>query len=181
MDDKKIIELFFQRSEKAITELMNKYGRLSRSLAQGILRIEEDCEECLNTACMRIWSAIPPKNPENLGGYFCRIVRNIAISEYQRAKKRSENETDTELYEIIPDSRSVELSYESKRISEFINEFLEKQNKKNRHIFVSRYYLGMPLTVIGDSLSMSESAVKSRLHRMRCELKVFLQERGVEI
>lgn len=28
MDDKNIIELFFMRSEQAIAELMNKYGRL---------------------------------------------------------------------------------------------------------------------------------------------------------
>lgn len=181
MNDKGIIRLFFERSEKAITELLNKYGRLSRSLARGMLLSEEDCEECINTACMRVWSAIPPKIPENLGGYFCRIVRNIAISEYHRSKKRAENETETELYEIIPDTRTVELLYESERISELINEFLKKQNKKNRRIFVSRYYLSLSLSAIGGSLGMSESAVKSRLYRIRCELKKFLQERGVEI
>lgn len=181
MEDKNIIELFFERSEKGITELMNKYGRLSRSLVKGILHREEDCEECLNTACMRIWNAIPPKRPENLGGYFCRIVRNTAISEYYRDKKRSENETDTELYEIIPDGSTVEHIYEAKIISGLINEFLGKQNKKNRHIFVSRYYLSLSLSAIGDTLGMSESAVKSRLHRIRLQLKEFLQERGVEV
>lgn len=181
MEDKNIIELFFERSEKAITELLNKYGRLSRSLAQGILLSEEDCDECMNTACMRMWNAIPPKKPENLGGYFCRIVRNIAISEYHRDKKRAENETETELYEIIPDTRTVELEYEAGRISGLLNEFLEKQNKKNRRIFVSRYYLNLSLSAISSSMGMGEGAIKSRLYRMRAELKDFLQERGVEI
>lgn len=181
MEDITIIDMFFERSEKAISMLLDKYGRFGRKLAQGILRSEEDTEECINTACMRIWNAIPPKRPENLGGYFCRIIRNIAVTEYKKERKRMENEADAELYEIIPDGSTVENQYEAKIISELINEFLGGLNKKNRTIFISRYYLGMSLLSIGDSLGMSEGAVKSRLHRLRTDLKKFLQERGVEL
>ena len=181
LEDKDIVELFFNRSEKAITEMMDKYGRLCHGVARGVLRSEEDSEECLNTACMRIWNAIPPKRPEKLGGYFCRIVRNIAINEYHRNKKRTDNETDTELCEIIPAERTVEIEYDAQEISRLINEFLEKHKKKNRQIFVSRYYMGTSLSVIGDMLGMSESAVKSRLHRIRDGLRAYLIERGIDI
>ncbi len=181
MDDKNIIGLFFRRSEKAITELMNKYGRLCRKIAQGILMNSEDCEECVNSACLRMWNAIPPKNPENLGGYFCRTVRNLALTEYHKSKQRSDNEAEAELYEIIPDSLTVEKQFEANRISGLINEFLDGQNKKNRQIFVSRYFLSLSLSDIGDSLNMSEGAIKSRLFRIRADLKVYLTERGVEV
>ncbi len=181
MDDKNITELFFKRSEQAITELMKKYGRICLKCANGILYSAEDSEECVNSACMKMWNAIPPKNPENLGGYFIRAVRNIAISTYRKEKSRSENELDNELFEIIPDSNTLEKQYDSNRISELINEFLEKEKKKNRSIFVSRYYLNLSLSDIGESLGMSESAVKSRLHRIRTDLRKFLTERGVEI
>ena len=47
MDDRKIIELFFERDEKAISEIEKKYGGLCRSVASNILAMREDVEECL--------------------------------------------------------------------------------------------------------------------------------------
>lgn len=130
---------------------------------------------------MKIWNAIPPKNPENLGGYFCRIVRNSAISAYRKEKCHSENELDNELSEIIPDSLTVERQSEANYIAELMNEFLNGQKKKNRQIFVSRYYLNLSLSEIGNGAGITEAAVKLRLFRMRSDLKKFLTERGVEI
>lgn len=37
MDDSKIIELFFARSEQAILELSNKYGAICSKIADNIL------------------------------------------------------------------------------------------------------------------------------------------------
>ncbi len=48
MDDEKIIELYFERSEDAITETDRKYGECCRNTAYGILGSREDSEECTN-------------------------------------------------------------------------------------------------------------------------------------
>ncbi len=181
MNDKNIVELFFQRSERGISELMKKYGRLCLKTAQGILDNREDSEECVNSACMKLWEAIPPQCPENLGGYFCTTVRNLAISDYRKRKTRLEQQIEDELFEIIPDTTNIERQYDADVISGYLNEFLSKQKKKNRVIFVSRYYLNYSLLDIAKSFGMSESAVKSRLFRIRTDLKKFLTERGVEL
>ena len=47
MDDKQIIDLYFQRSETAITETARKYGAFCHKIALNILSIREDAEECI--------------------------------------------------------------------------------------------------------------------------------------
>ena len=42
MEDEKIIELFFERSEQAIRALDMKYGKICRSLSYNIVNSRED-------------------------------------------------------------------------------------------------------------------------------------------
>ena len=58
MEDSRIIELFFARDEKAISETHVKYGRYCYSIAYNILAVNEDCEECVNDTLMKAWNAV---------------------------------------------------------------------------------------------------------------------------
>lgn len=82
LDDRKIIELFFERSEQAIVELSNKYGSVCTKVAFNILNNKQDTEECVNDAYLGTWNTVPPQNPNPLLSYVCRIVRNLAIKRY---------------------------------------------------------------------------------------------------
>lgn len=66
MDDLCILELYAERSEAAVRQTDEKYGRYCRRIAYDILQSDEDAEECVNDAYMRAWNSIPPKKPENL-------------------------------------------------------------------------------------------------------------------
>ena len=48
MDDKEIVDLYWQRSERAIPETEAKYGAYCRRIAGNLLASPEDAEECLN-------------------------------------------------------------------------------------------------------------------------------------
>ena len=48
MDDKQIIDLFWERSETAISETAKKYGRYCHYIAFNVLHNDEDSEECVN-------------------------------------------------------------------------------------------------------------------------------------
>lgn len=63
MEDAQIIELFFARSEDAVSELDKKYGKLCHKLADNILASAQDAEECVNDAYLSAWNAIPPQHP----------------------------------------------------------------------------------------------------------------------
>ena len=78
MDDSTIIELFFARSEQAIRELDDKYGKVCHSLSYNILNSRQDAEECVNDAYLGTWDAIPPARPNPLLAFLCKIVRNLS-------------------------------------------------------------------------------------------------------
>lgn len=90
LDDRKIIELFFERSEQAIIELSNKYGSVCSKVAFNILNNTQDTEECVNNAYLGTWNTIPPQNPNPLLSYVCRIVRNLAIRSIIQIRRQRE-------------------------------------------------------------------------------------------
>ena len=71
MTDEQIIELFFERSEQAISELDGKYGKVLRNLSYNILNNRLDVEECVNDSYLGVWNVIPPKRPNPLLTFIC--------------------------------------------------------------------------------------------------------------
>lgn len=118
MDDIKIIDLFFARSELAIEALDSKYGTTCHNLSRSILKDQQDAEECVNDAYLGVWNAIPPHRPNPLSVFVCKIVRNISIMRYRAntALKRNSNYdlTMEELENCLSSSVSVEDSLEEK-------------------------------------------------------------------
>ena len=53
IDDEKIIDLFFERSEQGIRELDNKYGAVCHNLSYNIVNNRQDAEECVNDGLLR--------------------------------------------------------------------------------------------------------------------------------
>ena len=112
IDDEKIIELFFERSEQAIRELDIKYGKICHNLSYNIVNSRQDAEECVNDAYLGAWNAIPPVRPNPLLSYIVKIVRNISLKIYWRkeAAKRSGHYTIAleEIEGCIADQKTVE-------------------------------------------------------------------------
>ena len=93
MLDEQIIELFFERSEQAISELDGKYGKVLRNLSYNILNNRLDVEECMNDSYLGVWNVIPPERPNSLLTFICKIVRNISIKKYHAKTAAKRNST----------------------------------------------------------------------------------------
>ena len=65
-DEQQILELFTARDEAALTVLAEQYGGACRKIAAQILGSEQDAEEILNDALLRMWNTIPPHRPVSL-------------------------------------------------------------------------------------------------------------------
>lgn len=183
MDDRLIVDLYFARSEKAISETDKKYGRYCRCIASNILHSDTEAEECVDDAYMNTWSAIPPERPNSLRAFVGRITRNLALNRYEhkRAQKRYagiEAALD-EIEELI--SAPEESIVDTMALRDSINEFLGRTTRKSRIIFVKRYWYLASIKEIADEIGASESSVKVSLHRTRCELKEFLEKKGITI
>ena len=185
MDDIKIIDLFFARSELAIEALDGKYGAICHNLSRSILKDQQDAEECVNDAYLGVWNAIPPHRPNPLSVFVCKIVRNISIMRYRAntALKRNSNYDSTmeELEDCLASSALVEDSLEEKELISIIEDFLRGLSQENRVIFLRRYWYGESLEAIAAGLGCSGGKVKSSLFRTRGKLKAYLEEEGVAL
>lgn len=63
MNDQKIIELFWERHESAISVTAEKYGKYCHTIAYNILFNHFDAEECVNDTYLGAWNSIPPQKP----------------------------------------------------------------------------------------------------------------------
>ena len=90
MEDGRIIELYWERDQRAIPETDGKYGRMLHGISWNLLRSREDAEECVNDTYLRAWEAIPPARPGALRNWLGQITRNLSLDRWKRlrAEKR---------------------------------------------------------------------------------------------
>ena len=185
MEEKQIIQLFYERSEKAIIELSNKYGYLCKNIAENILRNKQDSEECVNDAFLGVWNTIPPQKPTSLKAYVLKIVRNQAIKKYHSntaIKRNSQYDVALdELHNCFPIVSSIECEVDEKELTKIINEFLEDLPKTERVMFVKRYWFSASITEIAEDFNVNNHYVSVKLSRIRDKLKKRLMEEGFKL
>ena len=184
MDDKQIIELYNERSETAISETAEKYGKYCYTIAYHILYNEQDSEECVSDTYLKTWETIPPQYPNKLSAFLGKITRNLALNRhrYYIREKRGYGQVVLaleELQECIPDSNKVEQAIEDKYLIEVLNRFLYDLPVEKRMIFLRRYWYLSSIQEIARDYEISESKVKMTLLRVRNKLKQILEKEGI--
>ena len=185
MEDSKIIELYWARSENAISETDTKYGKLCRYIAMNILFCVEDSEECVNDTYLGVWNAIPPQKPDKFSAFISKITRNLALKKFEfiNAAKRNPEAVVSlaELEECVSGKDCVENELEYRRIEKAISDFLWKQNIYKRTVFIRRYWYFEPIDSICKRCGFSRSKVVSMLHHTRLKLREYLESEGIEL
>ena len=184
MDDSRIIELYFERSESAVAESEKKYGRYCGTIAMNILGNREDSEECVSDTWLRAWNAIPPAKPRFLKAFLGKITRNLALNllEKNRASKRGGGEGTAvldELEEGVADSGAATWSADRYVLTETLKRFLKDLPEERRVIFVRRYWYMQPVKEIAEDMGIGESKVKMTLLRTRKALAEELGKEGI--
>jgi len=185
MEDRDIIALYWDRSEAAIRETQQKYGKYCYAIAYSILYSHEDAEECVNDTYLGVWNAIPPTRPHSLYAFVCRIVRNISLTRYyhDKAKKRNRSVEISleEIGDFLSDGDFCDRELEKEELRHMLEEWLYSLNEENRYIFIRRYwYMDDPERISGE-LGLTKAAVYLRIDRMKKNLKEYLTQKGVLI
>lgn len=184
MNDLEIIELYFERDEKAIKETDVKYGRLCHSIANNILNNEQDAEECVNDTYIGVWNAIPPARPNNFMSFVCKITRNLSLKRIETMTRQKRSATTVisldELAEILPDE-NISSGVSDGDIAKAISDFLRNENVDVRNVFMRKYYFFDSVVDIAERFGFTESKVKSMLFHTRKKLKEYLIKEGIEI
>ena len=184
MTDSQIIALFWERNEDAIQETDAVYGHKLYTISDKILHSLQDAEESVSDTYMKAWETIPPQKPNYFFAYLAKICRNFSLRriEWNAAEKRNAEIVTliTEMEACIPD-RSYERKLEGEELGRILNRFLDSISLDSRLIFMRRYWYTDSIQEIASRYHMSQSKVKTQLHRTRNKLQLFLESEGIYV
>lgn len=182
MTDKEIIDLYLQRNEQAVKETESKYSAYCFRIANNILSIPEDAEECVNDTWISAWNKIPPVIPRSLKAFLGKLIRDISLSRYREnhAQKRYNGMEIIldELEECIPSEFDVQQNLERQELSDHINNWLDSLSHGDRVLFVKRYYYGDSVKSLAKLQGCTENQMAQRMLKLRNNLKSFLVAKG---
>ena len=186
MEDLEIVELYWQRDERAIKETSNKYEKYCYSIAYNILHNSEDSKECINDTYLETWEAIPPAHPYVLSTFVGKITRRLSINKWKSlsAEKRGGGEYPLsldELEECVADNRSIKDEIDVAFLTDLINKFLSERKEIERKVFVCRYWYFDSIGEISLRFGFTQSKVKMMLKRTRDELREYLEKEGISV
>ena len=186
MDDRRIVELFLERSEEAILETDIKYGRYCHRIAFNVLGNDEDSEECVNDAYMRAWGSIPPNEPDSMASYIGRITRNLALDKLRQKQSDKRGNGDVpvvldELAECVSGHDELERRQDSAEIAAAIDSFLDELNSVERGVFMRRYWMMEPIADVANRYDISVSKTTTMLFRLRNRLKKHFMKEGIPL
>ena len=183
MDDRRIVDLYWQRNESAISETAAKYGQYLYSISYQILINAEDAEECVNDTYSDAWNCMPPHRPSVLSSFLGKITRRISIDLWRknRAEKRGGGEIPValdELEECVSGTGSIEAEIERLELQRKLNDFLLALPQTERQVFICRYWYFDSIADIARQFASSEGKIKSMLFRTRNKLRAMLEKEG---
>ena len=183
MEDEAIIEALWARDESGLRGAGEKYGPLCRGLARRLLGTPEDGEECWSDALMRLWNSVPPARPRHLRAYLLKITRSLALDRLRAwgAEKRGGGELPLllgELEDCFPGAPGAEGEVFARELGAAVSRFLAGQPKRDRALFLRRYFHGETVGELAKEYGMKENSVSVALRRTRLRLREYLEKEG---
>ena len=168
MEDRAIIDLYWKRSQQAVTETANKYGGRLQNLSMNILHDKEDAEECVNDTFLEFYIHRERFDSKKgtLATYLAQIMRNLSISRYRKNVLWDE-QLDTPLEDPASIPESAEARVDLERA-------MAALKPEDAEIIRMKYYGGMTVREIAASLGLSYDTVKKRHQRSLSKMRTLL-------
>ena len=186
LNDQHIVELYWQRDERAMQMTAAYYGATLTAVAQRILDDLAESEETVNDTYLRAWNVIPPHRPTKLGAFLAKITRELAIDRFRRRKAEKRGSSQyalslEELSECIPGGETPDEALDYALLTEAIRTYLSGLKPMVRQAFVGRYFFALSLQEIADRQGVTLAWVKTALHRTRQGLREHLEKEGFSV
>ena len=183
MQDERIVELYWKRSEAAIRHTDQKYGHYLMKLSYNILADWEDSKESVNDTYLSAWKSMPPHRPSVLLTYLCKITRQISVDVFRKrnSAKRKASEyalSLSELEDCVSAGNTTEQDVDLHLLAKAIQDYLAELPGETRDVFIGRYFFSDSIREVAGYYGMSESRAKSMLCRTRIGLKKYLEQEG---
>lgn len=165
MTDAELLNLLERKPNQALDILTARYAQLAASIAGRVLPgRSQDVEEIAADVLIRIWQKRAEINPETLRGFVITTARNLAIDRWRELRRRNE-------VPLFDNDREADEFLESQVLTRVLAEEIQKLSPPDGEIFLRHHLLLETAAEIGVRFGLTESAVRSRLHRVRKQLR----------
>jgi RNA polymerase sigma-70 factor, ECF subfamily len=157
-----------QGDNYAFTQLVEMYQSPVYNLCYRMLGDAQEAEDAAQESFWRAYQALKRYDPQrSFITWLLSIAAHYCIDQ-QRRRRLPIVEIDDFAEEIIPDhALSPEHSVSQTEEEKQLHKLLAEMNTNDRAAIILRYWYDLSDQEIGEALSLSVSAVKSRLHRAR--------------
>ena len=186
LSDEQIIDLYFAREERAITETDNKYRGYLHTVANNILANEQDAEECLQDTYLRTWNTIPPERPSVFHAFLAKITRNLSLNRYDMRKRKGRIPAEAicpmdEVQDFLPDPNGPDDDTLSESVRRIVMTYLEQTTRRRMYVFVARFFYSYTVSQIAGRLGCSTSTVNKELAEIKRELRACFEKEGISV
>ena len=185
MDSQKIVKLFWERNERALTETIKQYEAYCFTIAHNILNNQQDAEECVNDTWIRAWHSIPPQSPSNLRAFLAKITHNLSVDRLKqhRATKRHAQHVSFEELEncLYTADCGFADNVRLEELQKAINRFLYGIPERDRNVFIRRHFFCESIEAIANGYGLTQNHTTQILSRTRKKLRDFLEKEGYRI
>lgn len=173
MHEQEIIALIRARDERGLSALLRHYGPMMRYIVAPILPAEQDREECISEATMRVWDSIERFDPirGSWNAWLTALTRNAALNRARQLQREDSEELDPAL--PSPEPSPEEALLRKERQAE-LSVALNRLSRTERLLFYRKYYYRQSTAQIASELGMSARAVEGRLYRVKTRLRAML-------
>jgi len=169
-NDKVLIIAAAEGDDDAFSEIVERYQRPVYNLCYRLLGNHGDAEDASQEAFMKAYKGLKKYDPQRpFMSWMLAIAYNQCVDQLRR-KRINWVGLEALFDRSDQQSPSAEAAAVASGEAEQVQEALSTLNTKDRAAVVLRYWYDYSYDEIAETLNLTNSAVKSRLHRARSEL-----------
>ena len=165
MTDRELLSILSSAPEESLAALSARYTSLAAAIAGRLLPgRQSDIEEIAADTLIAIWKNGDTLNPDTLRGFVITTARNLSIDRWRQLRRRDE----------IPlfDQDGADSDFlEREVLTSALADYIRTLSPPDGEMFLRHYLLLETTAEIGERYGLTESAVRSRLHRVRKTLQ----------
>lgn len=172
--DARLVRLSLQGRDEAFRCLFERHEPVFSRVARSIVKNDSDAQDVVQSAFLKMVRKLETFSGEgSFAGWGYRIVQNTALMHLRSQRRRREVFWDVEPSRT--DERTPYDELNDHQIREALAALVPRLEPKYRRAFELREIEGQSMEEIGEALDLSVGGAKTRLHRARGHLRVWLE------
>lgn len=183
-----LVKQSMQGETRAFEELVSQYHNKIYALAYRYMGNEEDAYDMAQETFIKAFRSLRSfKGNSSFSTWLYRITTNVCLDELRRRKRRivaisldeplATQDGDEVEKEIADSSPGVDIIYEQKEFSQYIQQLLNEMKPEHKTAIVLRDVMGFSYEEIAEVMNCSMGTVKSRISRAREVLRKKITDR----